>query len=437
MVKFTGLLLLASSFLGVRQASSSDVSSSSFRISDNVIFVTDPLIAGPSLETIHAFYGQFPTGVAVSSTGRIFANFPAGLDAGNTNNGSPGIYQVAELTDLTTEVAYPSMEMNTPPGGAVNYLTSPATGANYADYLIAVQSVVIDPADRLWILDTGRPIDPTTGEQVAAVGDGPKLVGVNLTTDTVFQTITFPASVALSTGYLNDVRFDLRPNITESGQGVAYITDSSGYGIIVVDLGTGESWQHLYDPSVAATRPEKGFVGFIWGAVGNVTNNAGADGIALSPDGETLYVGPITGRTVYGIPTALLRQRGEEAALEASVQSLGQKGWSDGFECDSNGIVYVGNNELNAIATLNPANGTVGTFVRDPRINWVDTSELSSCQYLWPIRFSKADIYLCEVSIATDGYLYFVNNQLQVETKVRPFGLFRAPLPDGGTKIGG
>lgn len=342
----------------------------------NITFITDPLVAGPPLETVHAFYGQFPTGVAVSSTGRIFANFPAGLEAGNTNNGTPGIYQVAELTGLTAEVAYPSVDMNTPPGGAVNYSTNPPTGTSYADYLIAVQSVVVDPADQLWILDTGRPIDPVTGVQVHTAEGGPKLVGVDLTTDSVFQTITFPFSVALPTGYLNDVRFDLRPDITTSRQGVAYITDSSGYGVVVVDLGTGESWQCLYGEGVAATRPEEGFVGFIWGQVGNVANDVGADGIALSPDGERLYVGPIAGRTVYGIPTALLRQQqGDESALVAAVESLGQKGWSDGFECDSNGIVYAGNNELNLIAMLNPADGIVKTLVRDPRINWVDTSK--------------------------------------------------------------
>lgn len=33
-------------------------------------------------------------------------------------------------------------------------------GANYQDYLIGVQSVVIDPIDRLWILDTGRVFTP-------------------------------------------------------------------------------------------------------------------------------------------------------------------------------------------------------------------------------------------------------------------------------------
>jgi len=56
----------------------------------------------------------------------------------------------------------------------------------------------------------------------------------------VTKKILFPQDVALPTTYLNDVRFDLR----HGTDGVAYITDSADKGpngIIVVDLGTGES----------------------------------------------------------------------------------------------------------------------------------------------------------------------------------------------------
>lgn len=342
---------------------------------EDIPFIRDPGISGPPLEIVHAFYGQLPTGVAVSSTGRIFANFPAGIDAGNVNNGTAGIFQVAELTSLTTEVAYPSVEMNTPPGGAINRTMSPATAANYADYLIGVQSVVVDSMDRLWILDTGRAVDIESGRQVEAVTGGPKLVGVNLTTNQIFKTIVFPSTIALPTGYLNDVRFDLRPDITNSGQGVAYITDSGGQGLIVVDLATGESWQHLYGQDVAATHPEIGFRGFVWG-LGSGLGGGGADGIALSPDGATLYFGPIGSRMLYNISTELLRQQGNEAVVVAGIQTMGEKGWSDGLECDNNSVIYAGNNELNSIVMVDPRNGTVSTFVRDPRISWVDTSEL-------------------------------------------------------------
>jgi sugar lactone lactonase YvrE len=100
--------------------------------------------------------------------------------------------------------------------------------------LVSVQSVVVDPADRLWILDTGSPLFQPTEY------GGPKLLCVDLTTDKVIKKILFPRYVALPTTYLNDVRFDLR----RGAEGMAYITDSAQdgpNGIIVVDLATGES----------------------------------------------------------------------------------------------------------------------------------------------------------------------------------------------------
>lgn len=388
----------------------------------NITFLSDPGTYGPALEVAHAYYGQWPTGVAVSSSGRIFSNFPGGLDKENVYNGSNNVFQVGEHTSLTTEVAYPSLEMNHPPGGAINYTTTPPTSANYQEYLIGVQSVVIDALDRLWILDTGR-VQAPDGVLLSSAYGGPKLIGVNLETDEVFQTIIFPPDVAYPDSYLNDVRFDLRPAISDSGKGVAYITDSSSQGrnaIVIVDLGTGESWRHL--GLVSSVRSEPQFLPFIWGQPSYytegssplTTNPTGSDGIALSVDGETLYFGPFASRYMYSVPTARLRDRSPTSELLAqqSVVNHGQKGASDGFETDSNNLIYVGNNELNAINIFNPANGTTAPFIRDPRINWVDT-----------------------MSITTDGYLYFTSNQLLESQKTRPFGLFRVPLPDGATKV--
>ena len=131
------------------------------------------------------------SGIAVSSTGRKFSNYARSLDPNNIK------YTVAELTANNTETPYPSLEMNSPPGGAINYTTNPATGANYPNYLIGVQSVVIDPKDRLWILDTGRAA-MQNGTNVPATPGGPKLIGVNLNNDTVFKTILFPPNVAFA-----------------------------------------------------------------------------------------------------------------------------------------------------------------------------------------------------------------------------------------------
>ena len=112
---------------------------------------SDPGVYGPAIELVHIYNDEFPTGqlssdyvclrlhvfcaasmplisdadsssgIAVSSTGRMFSNYPSGLDANNTK------YAVAELTSNSTETPYPSAEMNSPPGGAINYTTIPAS----------------------------------------------------------------------------------------------------------------------------------------------------------------------------------------------------------------------------------------------------------------------------------------------------------------------
>lgn len=193
------------------------------------------------------------------------------------------------------------------------------------------------------------------------------------------------------------MRFDLRPGLLgtgTSGQGVAYVTDSSTEGrngLIVVDLATGASWRRV--GATAAVRPDPGFVGWVSGhsvySYDATSSEAtylptGSDGIALSADGADLYFGSLGSRRLYSVPTALLRDEGGAAGASGELRAQqgtvyrGEKGFSDGFETDSNGIVYMGNFEQNAVVAYDPKNGTVGTFVRDPRINWVDTRE--SCQ---------------------------------------------------------
>ncbi|KAK5138009.1 hypothetical protein LTR08_005806 [Meristemomyces frigidus] len=393
--------------------------------------IKDPGVYGPPLELVHLYYDEFPTGIAVSSTGRKFSNYPGGLDKNDTNNGSNGKYTIAELTGDDRETPFPSAEINSPPGGAINYTTYPPSGAGYANYFIGSQSIVIDPLDRAWVLDTGR-VQTPNGTLVPASYGGPKLVGINLTTNAIFQTIVFPTTVAYSDSYLNDVRFDLRPHLSgiAGGKGVAYITDSSSEGrngLIVADLGTGESWRHLDgSPTV---HPVQQWLAYNWGMPLYGTNVGrplsylafGSDGIALSADGATLYWKAVSSRYLYSIPTARLRDNtpNSELLAQGSINNHGQTGITDGMETDTNDFIYHGNLEQNAISFFNPANGSDTLFVRDPRINWVDT-----------------------MSTTTNGWLYFTVNQLLfgpatfpgTDRRQRPFALFRVPLINNATK---
>ena len=152
--------------------------------------------------------------MTVSQQGRIFVNFPKW--------GDEVTFTVAELLEGGETVAYPNEQINQPDKN------------NLSEKLVSVQSVVMDPADRLWILDTGSPLFKPTRF------GGPKLVCVDLGTEEVRRKILLPRDVSLPTTYLNDVRFDLR----RGKEGMAYITDSAQNGpngIIVVDLASGQS----------------------------------------------------------------------------------------------------------------------------------------------------------------------------------------------------
>ncbi|MBA2748875.1 MAG: SMP-30/gluconolactonase/LRE family protein [Tatlockia sp.] len=362
----------------------------------STIAFTSPVQALPqekklgNIEQVASFSGPMPTGVTVSANGRIFVNFPRWGDKVD--------YTVAEVKNGRT-VAYPNAQINR------------LNPSKQSESLVSVQSVVIDPQDRLWLLDTGSiKFGPTTY-------GGPKLMGVDLKQNRVFKTILFPQEVALPTTYLNDIRFDLR----RGNAGIAYITDSSGNGpngIIVVDLDSGKSWRRLNDhPS---TKAVKNFLPSVEGQVVRNRPSAnqpstpitiGSDGIAISADGKTLYYCPLAGRRLYSVSTdALANEQITDEQVAATVVDLGEKGGaSDGLESDSQNRVYLTNYEQNAIQRRSP-NGAYETLVNDDRVLWPDT-----------------------MSLARNGYLYFTANQLHRQAQYqngkdlrqKPYSLFR------------
>lgn len=354
-----------------------------------------------ALELVCTFTGAMPTGVTVSRQGRIFVNFPKWGDEVSAT--------VAELRDGTCQ-PFPDQAWNDPAGN------------DDAGAFVSVQSVVVDPTDRLWVLDTGSPmLQPTRP-------GGPKLVCVDLDTDRVTQTIVFPADVALPTSYLNDVRFDLR----RRSAGTAFITDSSNSGpngIIVVDLASGVSWRRLHDhpstkaESLADFRPlVEGRPFLLRPAEGPPSPvSMGSDGIAISADGSRLYYCPLISRRLYSVDVdALVDRSMDDAEVAATVRDEGDKGTgSDGLESDDAGRIYVTAYEQNAILRRTP-DGAYETVVHDPRLLWPDT-----------------------MSIGADRYLYVTANQLHrqpdysggVDRRRRPYALFRLAIDAGPVSL--
>nr|OQO28997.1 hypothetical protein B0A51_03579 [Rachicladosporium sp. CCFEE 5018] len=233
--------------------------------------------------------------------------------------------------------------------------------------------------------------DPNHPMLNATVPGGPKLVNIDLTTNQIVKTSVFSSDLVKADSYLNDLCIDRAKN-------AAYLTDSSLEGdnaIVYVDLTSGKGYRYTFKQ----TKAIYGTVPWVWGdpmyQVSGLSSaikpgfiTFGADGIAISPDYTLLYFSAVGGRFLYSIPTAAPRANDFDAA-QALVKNTGEKGISDGLETDSNGIIYNGQVEQNGISMYNPATTYATIFVRDPRINLVDT-----------------------MSIATDGYLYFTVNQL-------------------------
>jgi len=343
------------------------------------------------LETVANFNGAMPTGVTVSQTGRVFVCYP--------HWGDPVPFTVAEVKNGQA-VAYPNAQVNK------------IDKAHPAACLYSVQSVVVDPKNRLWALDTGS-VD--LGPNVPG---GPKLVCMDLRTNTITRKISFPRSVVTPGTYLNDIRFDLR----RGKAGMAFITDSgakSPNGIILVDLATGRSSRRLGGhPSV---KPVVGFRPIVEGQVLMERKHGlspqsvkfASDGIAISDDGRTLYYCPLASRKLYSVSIDAMADRGKsEGAVEKTVKDLGVKGMSDGMETDAEGRLYVTDCEHARIKRGRPG-GPYTTLAQAPTIYWMDT-----------------------MSVANNGYLYFTANELQrqgryhndKDLRVKPYRLYRVKV---------
>ncbi len=147
------------------------------------------------------------TGIAKKDGGPLIINYPRwspkyryAVVTANGNN------QVTPYPDSTTN--------NWQPG---------QPGANK---WVCVQSVFYDDQGVLWVLDPAAPMLKTIQ------GKGAKLVRMD-STGKFAKTYSFTGIIA-DTAYANDVRIDTKNHF-------AYLTESKGGGIIVVDLASGKN----------------------------------------------------------------------------------------------------------------------------------------------------------------------------------------------------
>ncbi|MBE7198964.1 MAG: PD40 domain-containing protein [Parafilimonas terrae] len=299
------------------------------------------------------------TGITVSKDGRIFVNFPRWSEDAPVS--------VAELKD-GKPVPFPNADWN-------GWRNAKSDTVDPKTHFVCVQSVVADQQDRLWVVDAAAPA------MAHVIKDGSKLVGIDLKTNTVVKTIPFDTSTVLQASYINDVR------IAPDGK-TAYLTDSGAEGaLIVVDLDSGSAKRVLSGHT--STMPDKSVTVQYDGKPlrrpdGRGVNFA-ADGIALSPDGKTLYWQAIKGKTLYSLPTDALTgwatssfvpEMLSDRTLAGKIVTVGENGPADGLLiARKDGRMYVTSPQDNAVKVrdLSQAGSNLTTLVQDPQLRWPDT----------------------------------------------------------------
>jgi sugar lactone lactonase YvrE len=316
-----------------------------------------PLTAAPASRTsesrtrvylreIASFEHQV-TGVAVAEDGRIFVNFPRWTEDAPIS--------VGVLTSEGDVHPYPDDRWNSWRNAKRDQLSA-------QDRWVCVQAMLCDTQGNLWVLDSGAPA------QAFVVPGAPKLVRIDLATNSVAQCVTFGLDIAPQGSYLNDIR------VSQDGL-FGFITDSGTQGaIIVADLRSGSARRVLdgdvstqMDPSVTVhadgvplRRPDGRGVEF------------SADGVALSRDGRYLYWQAVKGKTLYRVPTEVLHDTtlSVEQAGER-VEKVMEHGPADGLHFDRAGRLLITAVEEHSIKAWDGASLT--TLLHEPGLRWPDT----------------------------------------------------------------
>ena len=318
-----------------------------------------------------------PAGIKLSKNGTIFCSFPRWFDDVIVTfakyNKEENIFE-----------PWPSLEMNQ------KYLNNDSSGLN------SILGFEIDKYDNLYILDQGRI------KKNPALKDSMKLLNYSLNDGQLKNNYTFKSDIVdPSNSFLNDVVIDQINKIayiTDSGNSLSGNLSDYNSGIIVLKLEDDQQYKILSNHY--SVLPDQSF--FLHIEKEPVKNSTspmmtGADGIALSCDGETLYYCPLSGRMIYSILTKDIHKAIEENKLNnITVYEGFKKEASDGLLASSKGYLYMTGIETGSIYVSNTIEPDLLRFY------YKDFESFQgNITTMWP-----------DTLAIHDGFLYFVSNQL-------------------------
>ena len=320
-----------------------------------------------------------PAGIKLSKNGTIFCSFPRWYDNVTATfakyNSKENVFE-----------PWPSLEENQ---RCYNKPKSPA-GIN------SVLGFEIDMDDNLYILDQGK-INGSAAQEGSI-----KLMHYSLTTGKKIKEYIFNSSIAdLENSFLNDIVIDTvkkRAYITDSGISIHGNLSYYKPGIIVLDL---ENPSNVYRilTNHQSVFPDETF----WLHVNNTKVNedkpmmTGADGLALSCDGSTLFYCPLTGRMIYSVLTSEIDKAIEKGDYnDITVYSAFKREASDGLLASSQNSLYMTGIETGSI-----------------HVNFETENDLLQFDHKDFKSFDGDETTMWPDTLAIHNhYLYFVSNQL-------------------------
>lgn len=338
---------------------------------------------------------QPPSSVVVDNDGRTFISFA----------------YLKSKPDLAVAEILPDGELAAFPSGQWNSWNGDGVGDALRGF-VSPTGLQIDDQNRLWILDSGRPLD--SRQTVLA---GPKLFRISLETNEVEQVFYFDQNHELTRGsYLADFRLDPDGN-------TVYIADAGTGGIFVYDLNKRQGRRALlshestkYEPGILNTIADKDIREHLFRSP-----DRGVAGIELSNDGQHLLYQARRSRTLYRVPTNVLKNPNfTDGHIANFVEVVDQTPsiigglWADEntdthntsetTEGD-NTTLYMTAVEFSAIHRRLP-NGKWETFVASDRLSWPNQIAFSPDGYIY---FTTTARHLGRFSHSQLGQIYKVS----------------------------
>ena len=302
----------------------------------------------PTAGLVEVFrYDSIYNGVATSNN-RVFLCFAQ-------NDGLPGT-RIGEVLANGKVVPYPSQEWN-------NWVPGTPSGQKF----VRTNSIRFGPDGLLWIVDTG-----TTQSGGLVVANGPKLIGIDITTNQVVRNIPL-GSVAYPMSFVDDLRFN-NPYI--------YVTDAGVPALIVLNTATGSARRVLEnDTSTTQRRPLYG-EGKILIKPNGEQAKLHADQLEVSPDGSLFYFQPASG-PMYTVPTSALNNESlSPTDLAKQVKFFFDTPTTGGTAMDADGNIYLNDGNLKRMIKITPT-GQSSVVVQDERLIWGDATWIDNDGYAW------------------------------------------------------